>query len=361
MSKRGLLLAFLVVGGAALAMRMLYEPADDVGVGPPQLALEGIDRLAAGFPRPEEAPLRMPEDHGAKPGQFAEYWLFGGRVTDGAGSVYGFHLAFYRLTVAEEPVERDSAWATQNIYQARFSVAPVGASPHGEERLRRDALGLAGASSGPTVWVEDWRFTTFEDGAVLLLESGAADAGLKLRLGRPGEDPLPVDSELYRGYWWPGWQVEGVLEIGGESVPVQGDAMLDRLWGQALPVGRGQLALARAWLDLGEKGVLRCAQLRRRAGGGTPLTECISRPSSLADDVVLAPTNDGWREFGAARYPLGWTLDAPSLETRRLVPLGDPRPQADGGWFGLVTVGEEPVADDASDWGMLELSNFPLR
>ncbi|NGX15376.1 carotenoid 1,2-hydratase [Wenzhouxiangella sp. XN24] len=361
MSKRGLLLALLAVGVAVLSMRMLYDPADDVGAGAPQLSLEGIDRLAARFPRPDDVPLRMPEDHRAKPGQFAEYWLFGGRVTDGAGAVYGFHLAFYRLAVAEKPVERDSAWATRNIYRARFSVEPVGASAQGEERLSRDALGLAGASSGPAVWLEDWRFTILDDGATLLLESAASDAGMKLRLGRPVEGPLPIESELYRGYWWPGWQVEGMLEIGGESVPVRGDAMLDRLWGQALPVGRGQLALARAWLDLGEKGMLRCAQLRRRAGGGTPLTECISRPSSLAEDIVLAPADDGWRDFGGTRYPLAWTLDAPSLEQRRIAPLGDPPPQADGGWFGLVAVGEEPVAAGESNWGMLELSNFPSR
>jgi len=361
MAKRGLLLAFVVVGVAALAMRMLYDPADDVDAGTPQLALEGIDRLAAGFPRPDEAPLRMPEDHGAKLGQFAEYWLFGGRVTDEAGAVYGVHLAFYRLALAEEPVERDSAWATRNIYRARFSVEPVGASARSEERLSRDALGLAGASRGPTVWLEDWRFTIRDDGATLLLESVASDAGMKLRLGRPDDPPLPIDGELYRGYWWPGWQVEGMLEIAGESVPVRGDAMLDRLWGQALPVGRGQLALTRTWLDLGEKGVLRCAQLRRRAGGGTPLTECISRPSALAEEVVLAPADDGWREFGASRYPLAWTLDAPSLEQRRLAPLGDPRPQAEGSWFGLIAVGDEPVAEGGPGWGMLELSNFSLR
>lgn len=354
MSRRGLLLgAFLVAGAALLALSWWYDAADERGMGSPQLALDGIDTLATRFPHPDDAPLRWPGDQAVKPGQFAEYWLFGGRVADTTGTIYGFQLAFYRLAVAAAPAERDSAWATQNIYRARLSVEPAGLAGHGEERLSRDALGLAGASSAPSVWLDDWRFTSQDDGATLALEGRAGDVAMVIRLGRPDLGPLPVDGDLYRGYWWPGWQVEGTLEVDGGSIPVRGEAMLDRLWGRALPVGRGQLALARAWLDLGETGVLRCAQLRRREGGGTPMTECVSRPASLAEDIKLVPADDGWRELASGRYPLAWILEGPGSDTRRLTPLSiEGVPSADG-WFGVVATGE-----GGAGWGLLELSNF---
>jgi predicted secreted hydrolase len=323
-------------------------------------ALGDVDGLAGQFPPPGDEPLSLPRDHAAKPAQFVESWVFAGLLNDPDGEAHGFQLSFYRVAVRADAAERESSWAARNIIGARLAIEPAGARARAEARLSRAALGLAGSATGPdTVWLEDWSFTVVEDGSILL--RGAADgAALSLRLRMPGAAPTLIDGELYRGYWWSGLRVDGALEIDGTSRDVRGSAMLDRLWGRGLPVGRGQLALARLWIEIEDGTAMRCEQLRRRAGGGTPLMECRTRPAALLDEleIALAPDEGGWRSVGGVRYPLGWVLR--------------PQPRADGWSFGPMStewpattaVGWSGIVVDSGGgtrWGLLELSNFQAR
>jgi predicted secreted hydrolase len=346
----------LVIALLTVAVLLLWQWAqlrERVAEPPVAQALAGLDQLAAEFPEPGDEPLAWPRDHGAKAEQFAESWLFAG-LLHAHGSRYGFQLSFSRIAVQSEAPVRPSAWGTQHVYRARLSIEPADEPARSDERLSRDALGLAGSQGAPPrAWVEDWSFEAGRPEETFLLRAAKANAGLELRLAQAGTTPTTVEGPAYRGYWWPGLAVEGTILVDGETVPVTGQAMLERLWGRALPAGRGQLALARLWLEDGAGGALRCEQLRRRVGGGTPLTECLGHPATPAE-AGLEPVPDGWRVIGGIGYPLSWHLDQAAEEPLRTRPLST-RSSAfpDGSWSGIVAIAGRDRA-----WGLLELSNF---
>lgn len=348
--------ALVLVGVAALSAWWLDRRVDSEPAVPLDRALEGIDALAGHFPLPGAEALDWPRDHGAKPGQFAESWLFAGLVRDETGRSYGFQLAFERVALQKEAAARESAWGTRDLIRARFALEPSGARAHSEERVSRAALGLAGAEAAPAqAWLEDWSFTLDEAGGAFLLGAGGPGAAFALRLVMPSVPAVGIDSELYRGYWWPGLQVAGTLDVDGRPSAVDGQGMIERLWGRALPAGRGQLGLARLWLDVGDGRVVRCEQLRRRAGGGTPLMECLGHPARPGEDVELGPKEQGWETVAGIRYPLRWTLRLPeTVDPLKLAPLSRGHTLSlDGAWRGII-VGD----GDMERWGLLELSNF---
>jgi predicted secreted hydrolase len=358
MQKRSLLAitTLVILGAVILTVRWLGDGVDPLPGPPLERTLEGLDALARQFPPPGEERLAWPRDHGAKPGQFAESWLFAGVVHDEDGGAYGFQLAFDRVAVQAQPSERESGWAARDIYRARFAIEPASGGARFAERASRAALGLAGADEAPArAWVEDWEFTLDEQAGGFLLRASDAGARMVLRLTSPGTAPTAVATEIYRGYWWPGLRAEGTLDIDGQSRAVSGRAMLDRLWGRGLPVGRGQLALVRLWFDLGNGGALRCEQLRRRAGGGTPQTECLGHAVPDVEGVRHEPEEKRWRTLAGVRYPLGWTLGlGAEPQPRQFVPLAPGRPAStDGSWSGILV-----EAGDDARWALLELSNF---
>ena len=359
MSKSSLL-AFASIA-LLVAAALLLRGTGPAVEPPPALSLEraadGIDALASSFPPPGDAPLAWPGDHAAKPEQFAESWIFAGLVETESGERHGFQLVIYRFATQLEPADRESAWATRDVYRARLVVEPARGKPVAEERLSRTALGLAGSDSDPAgVWVEDWRASIDGDGhGDVRLSAATAGAGLDFRVETSGTGPVPVDAELYRGYWWPGLRVKGRLQVEGREVAVTGHAMMERLWGRGLPAGRGQLALARLWFDLGDGAAVRCEQLRRRAGGGMPLTECIAYPASLGEGITMAPADNSRQARTASSYPARWIVALPaSGEVLRIEPLsaGATLPAA-GAWSAIVVADGVP-----QQWGLLELSNF---
>jgi predicted secreted hydrolase len=343
-----------------VAAALLLRGTGTVVEQPPTLSLEraagGIEALARSFPPPGDAPLAWPRDHAAKPEQFAESWIVAGLVEGDSGERVGFQLVFYRLAAQPEAAERESAWATRDVYRARLVVEPARGQPVAEERLSRSALGLAGSDSDPAaVWVEDWRASIDGDSGALRLSASSAGAGIDFHVAASGTTPVPVDAEPYRGFWWPGLRVEGRLQLEGRELVVTGHAIMERLWGRGLPAGRGQLALARLWFDLGDGTAVRCEQLRRRAGGGTPLTECSAYPESLGEGITMAPADTSRPARTASSYPARWIVALPaSGEVLQIEPLaaGVSLPAA-GTWSAIV------VADGAPQrWGLLELSNL---
>jgi hypothetical protein len=196
-----------------------------------------------------------------------------------------------------------------------------------------------------------------DDGQAFLLEGSRGGDRYSLHVGLPATAPMAVEDEVYRGYWWPGLRVQGALQIDGQSRPVTGQGMLERLWGRGLPVGRGQLALARLWLEDVDGRSIRCVQLRRRTGDGTPLTQCLGHPAQPAE-IRLEPEQGGWQVVGGRRVPLRWRLEVIDAVARHapeiIAPLSAGRPASlDGSWRGIVTGTGE------TRWGLLELSNFP--
>jgi predicted secreted hydrolase len=347
--------ALLCLLVAVLGVRWWGDDGEDFAPMAGEAALAALERLADSFPAPGEDELAWPRDHGTRAEQFVESWLFAGLLEAQDGQRYGFQLAISRLAVQAGVTERDSAWATRDVYRGRLSVEPAGRAAKLVERISRDGLGLAGAGHSPArAWIEDWSFDFEEGSDGFVLRAADAEVGLELRLTGPGTMPQAFDGPLYRGYWWPGLRAEGVLQIDGRRVLVSGRAMLDRLWGRALPAGRGQLALARFWLEDGEGGAIRCEHLQRKAGGGTPLLDCLGYPEAPRD-LLLQPVDDGLTMVAGARFPLWWEARwSAHARPLRVTPLSSRHPVTfDAAWVGVVATAGRQQA-----WGVLELSNF---
>lgn len=354
------LVPLLLLAGLALAVRWAGsgDPPAPPGL---ETALEGLETVARRFPTPLDEPLEWPRDHGGRPEQFTESWLFAGLLRDEVGAALGFHLLIQRVAVDPEEPVRESAWAARDVYRARMSLEPAGDVPLADERLSRGALELAGASGDPPgAWLEDWRFAFDPGQRVFRLQAAASGSALELWLRLPDQAAVPLASEFYRGFWWPGMAAEGKVRRGGQVRAVRGHAMLERSWGRAQPAGRGQLALARLWVESADGRAWRCERYQRRTGEGSPLLECLGHPQLEANGPQLEPASRGWETVAGVSYPLRWRLQPPAGPALALKPLGLPsRPGP--GWYGVLvdTTPERPAEPLA--WGFTELSNFSAR
>lgn len=318
---------------------------------------------------------RFPVDHGVHPDQFGEYWLFAGRLDDDPG-ITGFQLVFYRLALTPDPLPTDSAWVPRQIYRAQLvldgpqSGGPHSGGPHSgeavaEERYSRDALGLSGADR-QSVWLEDWAMNFEPDCGCFILRAATGDLAIELTVNPGGKEPIPITGVPgpefgepgSHGYWWPGLRIHGRM---GDD-PVAGEAVLEHVWGRRLPVAQGQLTLNRLWLELTDGTALRCVQLRRRGGGGTPLGGClaVSPEGELHQpgrrDHELTTTG-----FSPNGYPLDWSLNWPALDLtlafepqRRQPPHAFMLPI----WSGLLQGGGDRNGQSVQGWGWLELSGY---
>jgi predicted secreted hydrolase len=317
---------------------------------------------AGEFPAPGSAPPSLPRDHGPHADQFIEYWRLAGIVSGDDGRDYGFEFQIHRIALARMHVERDSALGTRDLHAARLQIVAAAGPGYSSDRVARAALGLAGAEDAPArIWIGDWQLVFDADHRSLRLSASTDRRGLDLQLRVPHTDPEPVNGSGYSGYWLAPLEVDGTLSGDGDTVIVRGHAMLDRLWGNVLPLGGGQLALSRHWLVKPDGAMLRCEQLRRRGGGGLPLTRCVLRDARGTREqfdqahAQLAPLASGWLPVDRVTYPLRWQLRLPQLSDEyRWAPLGDVHRAPAIFPIDLAT----PILGDDGSWGLLELSNF---
>jgi predicted secreted hydrolase len=352
---------------AALAFVAGCAPPE-AGEGPESLAaletsLAGLEAVARSYPAPGDRPLGWPQDHAPHPQQFTESWLVAGLLRDEDGQRYGFQLLLQRVALQADETARGSAWAAKAAWQGAFSIEPERAPRVAAERFSREALGLAGASAGAgaveqvaSAWLEDWRIEFAPDAGTGRVRGAAEGAALELTLRLPATVPAGTTADARRGYWWPGLDVGGTLEIGGRALAVRGSALLDRSWGQAPPVGRGQLALARLWAEAEDGTAVRCETLRRRGGGGVPLGGCTEFPSGRALERLPEPTAAAAAAAGLGQLPLEWNVPAPGTEApRRWAPLAQPG-DVGAAWSGVIVPADEDAAGPR--WGLMSLSNF---
>jgi predicted secreted hydrolase len=350
---------------AAAVWLLRSEPQERGGQGD---NLDGFGDLpslivrAGEFSAPASAPPSLPRDHGPHADQFIEYWRLAGIVSGDDGRDYGFEFQIHRIALARTPVERESALGTRDLHAARLQIVAAGGRGYSSDRVARAALGLAGAEDTPArIWIGDWRLAFDEDHRSLRLSASADGRGLDLQLRVPRTDPEPVNGSGYSGYWLAPLEVDGTLTGDGENVVVRGHAMLDRLWGRVLPLGRGQLALSRHWLVKPDGAMLRCEQLRRRGGAGLPLTSCVLRDAHGAREqfdqahAELAPLASGWLPVDRVTYPLRWQLRLPPFsDEHRWAPLGEVHRAPAIFPIDLAS----PILGEDGSWGLLELSNF---
>jgi predicted secreted hydrolase len=234
------------------------------------------------------------------------------------------------------PPQRASTLAAEQVLAGSLVVSAnrPGLSARAQ-RLSRTALGLAGADTSAQgsgrIWIEDWELARDDEGH-LSITATAEETRLFLTLV-PSKPPVVLDQAALTGAAEPGTApmrlysqsrlaAAGTLHAGGAEYALHGSAWLDHAWGAlagAISGQRGQLVANRYQLQLDNGIELACLHLRRRAGGGTPVSRCalITVDGELVAldrrDVRLEPAEDGWAVHDGVRYPLRWRLLIPAL------------------------------------------------
>lgn len=320
------LAALLALGAAAADPEATPESARNAVRAVLEAPSEGFARATA--PRA----FQFPADHGPHGNFRTEWWYFTGNVADPEERRFAFQLTFFRFALAPKARERASAWGTNQIYMAHFTVTDVAAGRfHAAEAFSREALGLAGARALPfRVWLGAWQASGDGDGdPIAPLELSAADGGYAIDVRLEAHKPLVLNGEagLSRksaaagnaSYYYsiPRLSVAGELTTPDGRHAVRGSAWFDREWSTSA-LAADQAGWDWFALQLSDGRELMVYRLRLRDGssdaasGGT-LVEADGSARSFDAAAFVLDTLEHWQSpRGDARYPSRWRLRVPS-------------------------------------------------
>lgn len=323
------------------------------------------------FNNPIDKPLSFPDDHGQHTYVQSESWRFSGMLKDREGKHYGFQVAFFRLNMGNDLAQRQSAWATRNIYRAQMAYTPENSNNITfNQRTSRDALELAGYQPDQQkLWLHDWQLkisknATGRNSFILHLADNTDKLNLTLKALKPAIEMSL--SEQIKFYGLSRLLAEGTLQIGGISRKVTGVAFFDHAWGN-LPMGEGQLVWNRFILQLSNDQELVILQSRRRDGTGKPIHSgyLIDRNSEVVElsrkQFTLKVLEYWQSQKSGIRYPLSWEISIPDKKlTLNIHPLIKDQEIADAlaDWSGTVKIIGASAGSELLGTGLLQLSGY---
>ncbi len=319
--------------------------------------------------------LTFPRDHGAHPEYRTEWWYVTGWV-ESRGVERGFQVTFFRVRTGLQE-SNESQFAPKQLI---FAHAAIADSEHGwlrlDQRVAREGFDLAAASVGETgVEIDGW--TLFRDGDGYRARIVASDFVLNLDLaptqpvllqGRAGysrKGPQAGQASYY--YSIPQLRVSGSMQIGNESLPVQGEAWLDHEWSSEILPEEAQ-----GWdwvgMNLGDGGALMAFRMRARNGetlwAGGSVRDANGNVQILSPgDITFEPLRQWRSPRTGADYPVAMRVRA-GTRVIDLEPLMDDQ-ELDSSfstgiiyWEGAVraSVNGKPVGR-----GYLELTGYAGR
>ncbi len=328
MNRRTALIS-LLVAALLLAGAWLLRPAQSAPLEAGLTVAEALGAPAEGYLRAEQPrQFSFPADHGPHEGFRTEWWYYTGNLDTADGRHFGFQLTFFRNALTPEPAQRDSAWATRNVYMAHFALSdPSGERFYAFDRYSRDGAGLAGAQAEPfRVWTESWEATGApESGTRLRAAQDDIAIDLVARGAKPpvlqGDDGLAKKGEQSGRatyyYSLTRMKTSGTISIAGEQFEVSGLSWIDREWGTSA-LGEGQVGWDWFALQLDDGIDLMYYQLRRSDGTVDPYSAGIlvardGAKTGLGRDEIHIDVLDTWRSArSGGEYPARWRLSIPT-------------------------------------------------
>jgi len=323
--------------------------------------------------------FEFPRDHGPHPTFKTEWWYYTGNLHNGAGRRFGYQLTFFRNALQPEPIPRQSAWASNQVYLAHFALSdPQNDDFYYSERFSRAGLGLAGATAEPfNVWLEDWSAGGSGDAALpmqLRADSGEVAIALQLDSSKPfvlqGQQGLsqksaePGNASYY--YSLTRMPTNGEIRIAGKHYQVSGSSWLDREWSTSA-LGPDQVGWDWFSLQFDDDTELMYYQLRLKDGQPDPLSSGVlvgekgeTRPLT-ADDVLIDVLDDWTSPYSGGRYPARWRLQVPAAELDlEIIPLmADQELQTSiRYWEGAVFVQGTRGQQQVQGYGYVELTGY---
>ncbi len=285
--------------------------------------------------------FRFPEDHGSHEEFRTEWWYFTGNLTTAGGRRFGYQYTLFRTALSPETLERDSKWATRQVYMAHFALTDAeGETFHAFERFSRGAAELAGVTARPfRAWLDDWEIRGDDNPPPFQLLVAEGGTGIELELDSSKPPVLNGDRGLSQKGRQPGnasyyysltrMPTRGTVTVGYKTFEVQGSSWLDREWSTSV-LEEGQVGWDWFALQLSDGTDLMLYQLRRIDGGvdalssGTLVTAEGATRTLTSSDFSIEPRAHWTSPATRVRYPSRWRLTVPEaridLEVTPLLP-----------------------------------------
>jgi predicted secreted hydrolase len=282
---------------------------------------------------PERAPDPVPPDFPRDDGphdRLTEWWYYTGHLRSEDGRRFGFEYVVFRAERGTFPVSWASHLAITDeagqrfLYDQRSEVGPQvdGSPPDGGFDLAIAGDVMPGVRGSAEPWEMRGALTEHELDAPGGAALDGTPIGLRLELHDPFAEPWlhggsgwidfgPAGSSYYHSR--PRMDARGVLEIGDETLEVQGSAWFDHQWGDFISVGGGWDWFA---VNLDDGTDLTVSVVRDPAGAEVPAYGTIR---DAAGDRALPPGSVTVEALGTwtsphtdIAWPAGWRLEVPS-------------------------------------------------
>jgi predicted secreted hydrolase len=388
MPKRPLLLlcvALLAIGGLIFAVSRLQsagavEYSADVVV---QLNSTNIEGFARAYDVRE---FSFPQDHGAHPEYQTEWWYFTGNLATVEDRRFGFQLALFRRALTPTMPERQSEWASTQIYFADFAVTNVADDQFfSSNRFSRGAAGLSGASVDPRfrVWVEDWRVEALNDDASQLrlrAQGQSAQGSYAIDLtttrskaiiyhGERGLSRKNADSGNASYYYsQTRLTTTGTITVNGQAYAVNGSSWMDQEFSTSV-LGKGAVGWDWFALQLDNGRELMLYYIRMDDGSLEPLSkgtliDADGTTTVLPLSAFTITVLDRWTSpRTGAVYPSGWRVrvEAPSgpleLELQPLIKNQELN-SVTAYWEGASRITGTDAGQPVTGYGYVEMTGY---
>jgi predicted secreted hydrolase len=269
----------------------------------------------------------FPRDFGAHPEYQTEWWYYTGNLSTPEGRRFGFEFTIFRRALTPTMPERQSDWATNQIYFADLAVSDIEANQfYPRERFSRGAAGLAGAAVDPTVriWIEDWTMEAqTPDATVMRLRAADGPVAIDLTTkqgksptlegdrGLSAKSPEPGNASYY--YSLTRLLTEGTLTINGNVYQVSGVSWKDHEFSTS---SLSQNAVGWDWfaLQLDNNREIMLYQIRNKDGSIVPTSHgTVINADGSAEHIQLKDFKiealDHWTSPRTkAVYPSKWRV-----------------------------------------------------
>jgi predicted secreted hydrolase len=323
----------------------------------------------------------FPRDHFNHPEFQTEWWYYTGNLRTVEGKRFGFEMTFFRHGVDRKDRPKN-VWDVSDVWFAHLALSDIdGGRFFYTERMNRAGPGLAGADEGQArVWNGNWQARW--DGPGQKLQAVADRFRIELSV-------QPLKAPVVHGTNGVSQKAEGAgrashylsmtrlaaggtIEIEGKAFVVEGLAWMDHeFFTHQLEANQS------GWdwfsLQFEDGSELMLFQLRRKDGSADPYSagtyvdaQGHSRRMA-ASEFSLVPGKTWTSAATGARYPLAWTIRAPSLGIDAMVSTRLQQQELTGKmmayWEGAVEVVAKKNGRDVRGAGYLEMTGYagPVR
>jgi predicted secreted hydrolase len=279
--------------------------------------------------------LSFPDDLGSHPQFRTEWWYVTGWLDSEGGESLGFQITFFR-TKPDIDANNPSSFTPRQIIVAHCALSdPKRGTLWQDQKIRRAALGLAGAAQNDThVWIDRWSLQ--HEAQTYVAKIAAEDFSFDLVMsetqamlvngegGVSRKGPQPQAASYY--YSLPHMRVVGTVSRKGRLSRVSGEAWFDHEWSSEYldPQAAGWDWIG---INLQDGGALMAFQIRGLDGkprwaGGTIRTGSGVSQILKPEDVEFRAERRWTSPRTGIIYPVAWTVRAGGRELS-LAPLFD--------------------------------------